>query len=140
MKILNILLLNLLLIVCISCNSSNSNKAEIIKEIESDVELSNLKCPMQISEINNVVMEKISFEDNTLTYHYTLETFNGDYDKLKDLLIHELKGTVQYSPEYKKFVENIVEAGGKIVYNYTTQDGQTIKFELSNKELASAIK
>ncbi len=139
MKTIKFVLFNLLLVICASCSNSNQNNADLIKEIEKNVEATNQMCPMKVSEINNVVFEKIDFDNNTVTYHYTLDVLPNSNRNYKDFLINEQKGMIELSPDYKKLIDALAEIGAKIVYAYQNPEGDTYSIELTNKDLKNII-
>lgn len=51
-----------------------------------------------------------------------------------------LRAEAEMSSDNKKFFSNLIEAGSKLVYNYTTPTGESIEIEISNKELKEAFK
>ncbi|WP_302984759.1 hypothetical protein [uncultured Muribaculum sp.] len=131
-----------LLVLCISCNSSNPNPG-LIAEIQKEVEFANSKCPIYLGVGNDVVMDSLSFKDNTLTYNYSLaqirEGINYKDDRFKQSILYMLKGEAEMSPSNKKFYMNIIEVGGKLVYKYHVATGESITLEFTNKELKDNI-
>lgn len=110
--------------------------AEIMREVES----ANAKCPVTLGMGNNLVMRGLSFEDNTLTYDYTLDRINDGVDlnneNFKNSLLYMLKGETDANANSNRFIRNIIKVGGKLAYKYTTPSGKSISVEISNKELS----
>lgn len=147
MKKITFLLLNILLCLAISCNSSNSKpqiNPQIIAEIEKKVATANSNCPVYLGVGNNVVLECLTYENNVITYNYRIARIDNGIDlknkELKNSLLYMLRAEAEMSSDNKKFFSNLIEAGSKLVYNYTTPTGESIEIEISNKELKEAFK
>lgn len=148
--------------LCASCNSSNTNsqtsaevapdteirqntetagmdtESGIYAEIKREVDFSNSKCPISLGMGNNVTLESIVYEDNTIIYSYSLDRINegiSNDESFKNSLLYMLKGEAGLNPANKKFFDNIVNAGAKIVYIYQSHSGKSMTIEISNKEL-----
>ena len=159
---IQLLIFSMVLGLCASCSSSNTNsqaaaetvqdteprqnndnsaidiESGIYAEIKKEIDFSNSKCPISLGMGNNVTLESIAYEDNSVIYYYSLDRINdgvGNNDSFKSTLLYMLKGEAGLNAANKRFFDNIIKAGAKIIYVYQSHSGKSLTIEISNKEL-----
>ena len=150
---IQLLIFSMVLGLCASCSSSNTNsqaaaetvqdtaidiESGIYAEIKKEIDFSNSKCPISLGMGNNVTLESIAYEDNSVIYYYSLDRINdgvGNNDSFKSSLLYMLKGEAGLNAANKRFFDNIIKAGAKIIYVYQSHSGKSLTIEISNKEL-----
>ena len=135
---IQLLIFSMVLGLCASCSSSNTNpqttaetaqdmetrqnndnsaidiESGIYAEIKKEIDFSNSKCPISLGMGNNVTLESIAYEDNSVIYYYSLDRINdgvGNNDSFKSSLLYMLKGEAGLNAANKRFFDNIIKAG-----------------------------
>ena len=151
MKKLGLLLLNVIFILCVSCNSKPADGSkptatanpDAVEQIKQEIEMSNSKCPIYLGMGNEVVLEGLSYENNTVTYNYGVAKinsgFNGNVEAMKKSMVLMLKAEAGMNPNTKRFLQNILTAGGKVVYSYHASDGESLSLVFTDKELKEIL-
>ncbi|MDE5962702.1 MAG: hypothetical protein K2G58_01485 [Alistipes sp.] len=134
MKKLKLIIFGVLMVLCASCDARKNN-TQLVKEIEQEVQTMGEQCPISFGLGNDVVLRKISFEDNTLTYCYSVADI-GDamMDNAKNIKMSMLY-MAKSDAAFTELCRKIIEVGGKVVYTYDSSTGKSISLEFSNQEL-----
>ena len=138
-----ILFLNILSILCfLSCGTHNQ-ESQAISEIREAVDKANSACPVYLDMGNDVTLMSVKYYDDKVVYDYKLKRINDNIvdniDDIKTGLLYMCKAEMNASPENKKFFENVIKTGTRLVYNYHTDSGKSLSLEVSNSELENVI-
>lgn len=114
----------------------------IIAEIKKEIEAGNSKCPLYIGAGNGLSMDSMVYRDNTVIYNYSVDRINdavAGNESIKKSLLYMLKGEAEVNPATTHFFNNVINAGAKLIYRYTTPSGKSMSVEISNEELKSTF-
>lgn len=157
MKKLGYLFLSMFLLTAASCGSRSAGSESgddsavtgaipdemTMEDAMHIIELANSECPVNLGMGNNVVMESVSFDNNTLTYRYSVARIlrdRKDNPEVKKLVVQTIKTEAEMMPANKLFMRAIAKSGADIQYIYHAEDGDSTTMTISNKELHELLK
>lgn len=137
------------LLLAILCGCNNSPRTQVSDEsvieakeiIKNMVVETNKMCP---NHFGNMVWESVFYDyiENEINYNYAISQINDNEDisNVKKGMLISLKGEYVANPQAQIFYEAIIKARAKMIYNYYTKDGKTMKIVLSPSEIESSIR
>ena len=121
-----------------SCKSTHSD-SETIHKIKSTVEKLNSNLPLK-DNLNDIIYEKVFFDDNTLTYIYQVPDLDySNAENIKNNILIGQRAAAKDSPEKAAFYNDIIKVNAKIIYNYHTANGESMIIQINSDELNNAI-
>lgn len=141
-----VLFASFILVLLCGCNNSPRQQAsdesvieakEIIKNTMLET---NKMCPVNYGQM---VMESVNYDyiENEVNYNYIVEQLNkvDNLKSIKEGLLIGLKAEYVANSQYQIVYDAIIKARAKMIYNYYTNEGKTLKIELLSSEIESSI-
>ena len=141
-----VLFTSLILVLLCGCNNSPRPQAsdesvieakEIIKNTMLET---NKMCPVNYGQM---VMESVNYDyiENEVNYNYIFEQLNkvDNLKAIKESILIGLKAEYVGNSQSQIFYDAIIKARAKMIYNYYTNEGKTLKIELLSSEIESSI-
>ena len=142
-----VLFTSLILVLLCGCNNSPrtqvSDKSVIeAKEIIKNSVLEyNKMCPINYGK---TVLESVNYDyiENEVNYNYTIEQINkvDNLKNVKEGMLLAIKGEYIGNSQTQIIYNAIIKARAKMIYNYYTKEGKTLKIELLPSEIESSIR